>query len=716
MKKNLLFLLLLLKIASARADNGYNLWLRYPPCSSAQLAASYKKLTGVIYTNSNSETLAAALAELKLGLSGMLQQSPRIQPSADNATLLLVNIHKPLPAHFTLPAALDQLGHEGYAIRILEKNKQPILVIAANNDIGLLYGTYHLLRLLQTNQSLVHLNILEKPLMPLRLLNHWDNLDRTIERGYAGFSIWNWHTLPTYIDQRYTDYARANASIGINGTVLNNVNANATILSHEYLQKVAALATTFRPYGIRVYLSARFSAPIELGGLSTADPLDSSVTDWWKKKAAEIYTLIPDFGGFLVKANSEGQPGPQNYHRTHAEGANAIADALAPYGGIVIWRAFVYSNEVPVDRHKQAYNEFKPLDGKFRNNVILQVKNGAIDFQPREPFHPLFGALKQTKVMAEFQITQEYLGQGTHLVFLAPLFKECLNADTYTNGPGTTVARLLDGTTTGTAPTGMAGVANIGTDLNWCGHPFAQANWYAFGRLAWNHELSADTIAAEWLRMTFTNNSNFLNIVKKMMLQSREILVHYMTPLGLHHLMATGHHYGPGPWVNDLPRADWNPVYYHQADSLGIGFDRTTSGSNALEQYAPPIRNAWEQTSSTPEKFLLWFHHLPWTFQVKNGNTLWEELCKQYDEGVAGTYWLQQQWAQVDTLIDAERYNQVRMLLNIQSEEANWWRDACLLYFQSRSGLPFPAGCKKPAENLNELERKKFPYAPGMGK
>jgi alpha-glucuronidase len=567
--------------------------------------------------------------------------------------------------------------------------------------------------LLQTRQPIESLNIVSAPKLKLRLLNHWDNLDRTVERGYAGFSIWNWHTLPGYTDQRYIDYARNNASIGINGTVLTNVNANAILLTKPYLEKVAALADIFRPYGIKVYLTARFSAPIEIGGLKTADPLDAQVQQWWKDKVNEIYQLIPDFGGFLVKANSEGQPGPQNYGRTHADGANMMADAVAPHNGIIMWRAFVYSHEVPDDRHKQAYNEFEPLDGKFRSNVMVQVKNGAIDFMPREPFHPLFGAMPKTPLMMEFQLTQEYTGQGTHLVYLAPLFKECLDSDTYSNGKGSTVAKVIDGSLDNHALTGMAGVSNIGNDINWTGHPFAQANWYALGRLSWNYNLSSDEIAGEWLRMTFTNDEAFVRDTKKMMLESREIMVKYMNPIGLHHIMATGHHYGPAPWVSNLQRPEWNPVYYHKADSAGIGFNRTSTGSNALAQYKPAARKQWEDLSTCDEKFLLWFHHVPWSYSLKSGRTLWNELCYQYNSGVDSARWMQQVWDQQKNKVDAQRFRQVAMLLNIQQEEAAWWRDACLLYFQTFSKMAVPANYEKPAHSLEYYEQLVFPYAPG---
>ncbi|MBL7708896.1 MAG: alpha-glucuronidase, partial [Chitinophagaceae bacterium] len=568
-------------------------------------------------------------------------------------------------------------------------------------------------RLLQTEQPINSLHIISSPRLKLRLLNHWDNLTRTVERGYAGFSIWNWHTLPGYMDKRYIDYARANASIGINGTVLTNVNANAVILSADYLKKVAALANVFRTYGIKVYLTARFSAPVETGGLKTADPLDPAVQEWWNTKVKEIYQLIPDFGGFLVKANSEGQPGPQDYKRTHADGANMLADAVAPYNGIVMWRAFVYSAEVPDDRHKQAYNEFVPLDGKFRSNVMVQVKNGAIDFMPREPFHPLFGAMPKTPLMMEFQVTQEYLGQGTNLVYLAPLFKEVLQSDTYYKGKGSTVAKVIDGSLDHHSLNGMAGVANIGNDINWCGHPFAQANWYAIGRLGWDYNLSSEQIAEEWLRMTYSNKASFLTVASQLMLQSRDIMVQYSNPIGLHHIMGTGHHYGPAPWVNNLNRPEWNPVYYHKADSTGIGFNRTSTGSNAIAQYFPEARKLWEDINTCEEKNLLWFHHVPWDFTMKSGRTLWEELCYQYYTGAEKVKQMQQTWKGLQSFVDKDRFEQVRQLLAVQYEEAVWWRNACLLYFQTFSKKQIPTVYEQPDKPLEYYKKLRFPYAPG---
>jgi alpha-glucuronidase len=565
---------------------------------------------------------------------------------------------------------------------------------------------------MQTEQSIINLNIISSPKLKLRLLNHWDNLNRTVERGYAGFSIWNWHTLPDYIDKRYIDYARANASVGINGTVLTNVNANATILTKSYLEKVKALADAFRPYGIKVYLTARFSAPIEIGGLKTADPLNDTVQQWWKNKVKEIYSVIPDFGGFLVKANSEGQPGPQDYKRTHADGANMLADAVAPFNGIIMWRAFVYSQQSN-DRFKQAYEEFKPLDGKFRKNVLVQVKNGPIDFQPREPFSPLFGAAPQTPLMMEFQLTQEYLGQGTHLVYEAPLFKEVLNADTYAKGKGSTVAKVIDGSLDNHELTGMAGVSNIGNDINWCSHPFAQANWYALGRLNWDHNLSSEQIADEWINQTFTNEKKAVAIIRNIMLNSREALVNYMTPVGLTHIMYNGHHYGPMPWGNTLNRPDWNPVYYHKADSVGIGFDRTSKGTNALAQYTAEVSKEYADVNKCPDEYLLWFHHASWNHPMRSGRTLWNELCYKYYTGVDSVKSFIKQWNSLEKNIDGDRFKQVNQLLNIQLKDAIWWRNACLLYFQTFSKMPIPANYEQPDKTLEYYKSVRILFAPG---
>ncbi|MGB5667036.1 MAG: alpha-glucuronidase, partial [Maribacter sp.] len=601
-----------------------------------------------------------------------------------------------------------------FLIKTILLKGQEVLVITANEDVGILYGVFRFLRLMQSHQPLGNINILDAPKIDLRMLNHWDNLDRTVERGYAGFSLWNWQKLPEFIDQRYIDYARANASIGINGTVLTNVNANALVLTPMYLEKVEALANVFRPYGIKVYLTARFSAPIEIGGLLTADPLNQNVQKWWKSKAKEIYDRIPDFGGFLVKANSEGQPGPQNYGRTHVDGANMMAAALEPFNGVVIWRAFVYSEHDVSDRAKQAYSEFVPFDGKFKDNVLVQSKNGAIDFQPREPFHPLFGAMPKTPLMMEFQITQEYLGFSTHLVFLPKLFEEVLDADTYRKGKGSTVAKVIDGTLHKKKITGMAGVANIGNDLNWTGHPFTQANWFGFGRLAWDPYLSSETIAEEWLRATFTNNTEFIAPIKEMMMTSREAVVNYMDPLGLHHIFDTGHHYGPGPWVSDLSRPEWNPTYYHKADENGIGFDRTPSGSNATAQYANEVATTFNNLQTCPEEYLLWFHHLPWDYKLKNGKTLWDGMALKYQEGVDQVNGMIIIWEKVKPYISDEDFNEVRMLLEIQLKEAKWWRDACLLYFQTYSKKQLPVGVEKPSETLEYYKSLKFPFAPGI--
>jgi alpha-glucuronidase len=563
---------------------------------------------------------------------------------------------------------------------------------------------FALLRELQMQRPIASLATTGVPRIRRRMLDHWDNLDGSVERGYAGASLWDWSRLPGTLSPRYRDYARANASIGINGVVLTNVNANARALTPEYLAKVAALANVFRPYGITVYLTARFSAPIEIGGLKTADPLDSAVRAWWRTKADEIYRYIPDFGGFLVKANSEGQPGPQDYGRSHADGANMLADAVAPFGGVVMWRAFVYSNEQPDDRAKQAYSEFKPLDGKFRDNVLLQVKNGALDFQPREPFHPLFGAMPHTPLVMEVQITKEYLGFATHLAYLGTLYQEVLRADTYVRGPGSTVAKVI---------TGLAGVANIGTDRNWSGSQFDQANWYAFGRLAWNPAASAEDIGRDWVRMTFTNDATFVARVVDMMMKSRQAVVDYMTPLGLHHLMAEGHHYGPQPWFDGGKRADWTPVYFHRADAQGIGFDRSASGSNAVAQYAAPVAAEFGDIKRVPEEYLLWFHHVPWGYRMHSGRSLWDELVYRYTHGVEVVREMRKTWDEVGSQVDAERRQQIAAFLKIQEKEAKWWRDACITYFQTFSQRPIPSGLPPPEHPLDYYKALSFPYAPG---
>lgn len=713
-KKQLLLVYSILALSSiALAEDGYRLWLRYDKISNNSLLAAYKQQIIFPVIIGSSATLTVAKNELQNGLTGLLGTTITVTGITFAKTTLIIGKAADLNLYLsaTDKTELSSLGNEGFIISNSKLGAKKI-VICANTDIGVLYGVFQFLRLLQTQQDITTLHIFSSPKIKLRILNHWDNLNRSVERGYAGSSIWDWHKLPDYIDQRYIDYARANASLGINGTVLTNVNANATILTPQYLLKVAALANVFRPYGIKVFLTARFSAPIEIGGLKTADPLDASVQQWWKQKIKEIYTLIPDFGGFLVKANSEGQPGPQDYHRTHADGANMFADALAPYNGIVMWRAFVYSQSSD-DRFKQAYEEFTPLDGQFKSNVILQVKNGPIDFQPREPFSPLFGAMPKTPLAMEFQLTQEYLGQGTHLVFEAPLFKETLSADTYEKGKGSTVAKVIDGSINNYSLTAIAGVSNIGNDINWCSHPFAQANWYAFGRLAWDHELSSKQIADEWLQQTFSNNKSFVATAGNMMLHSHEALVNYMTPIGLAHIMYNGHHYGPMPWGNTLGRPDWNPVYYHKADSAGIGFNRTVSGSNALAEYKTEVSNLWGDSNTCSDTYLLWFHHVSWNHKMQTGKTLWNELCYKYYTGVDSIKAIQQQWNKLEKFVDAERFTQVKQLLNIQVKEAVWWRNACLLYFQTFSKMPIPANYEQPDKTLEYYKSLRFPFAPG---
>jgi alpha-glucuronidase len=659
------------------AENGHQLWLRAKSTIPVEVRSSKK-----------SPTIDIAINELENGWQGKAGQVIELKIVKDKL-----------------------LKDDGFRI-----NGESI---QAKTDAGLLYGAFEVLRRQQTGESIAEEIV--NPSYNLRILNHWDNLDGSVERGYAGRSIF-WRGIDSLEVSAedinlWKEYARANASVGINATVLNNVNASPTVLTKPVLERAKAVADVLRPYGIKTYLSVNFASPEVIGGLETADPLDPAVKAWWKEKVKEIYDLIPDFGGFLVKANSEGQPGPQNFGRTHADGANMMAEALESYNGIVMWRAFVYdpSDE---DRAKQAYNEFMPLDGKFHDNVIIQVKNGPIDFQPREPFSPLFGAMKSTTVMPELQVTMEYLGQSVHLVFLATLWEEFLKSETWQEGAGSTVARCTDGSLFNQEYSAIAGVANIGLDNNWCGHDFAQANWYAFGRQAWDHSISSAQIADEWLKLTFGPqnidketssydlewNLSFLQPVKQMMLNSHEATVNYMMPLGLHHIFSAHAHYGPGPWWAPRGmRADWTPPYYHQADSFGIGFDRTPSGSDAISQYHEPLAGQLADLNTCPEALLLWFHHVSWDHKMKNGRTLWNELCYRYDDGVKQVREFQQIWDKAERFVDAERFAAVQHKLTEHSLDAQEWKDACLLYFQKFSQMPIPYELERPMFNYEEL-------------
>ena len=649
-------LVLFLAAFAVQAENGHELWLRKHNVNPMNVVCS-----------ENSPTVNIAHQELQKGWQGKTGETIVLSIKSDKS-----------------------IQGDGY--------KLDASGVQANTELGILYGVYELLRRQHTDQPII--DEVSNPSYERRILDHWDNLDGTVERGYAGYSIfWRQGKDSLAVTERdkllWQEYARANASVGINGSVLNNVNASPKILKIEFLKRVKAIADVLRPYGIKIYLSINFSSPVMLGGLKTSDPLDAKVITWWKTKIKEIYSLIPDVGGFLVKANSEGQPGPQDFGRTHAEGANMMADALKPYGGIVMWRAFVYSPKER-DRARQSYDEFIPLDGQFRDNVIIQVKNSPVDFQPREPFSPLFGAMKKTSIMAELQITQEYLGQSNQLVYLSTMWEEFLQSDTYQEGTGSTVARCTDGSIFPQKYTAIAGVANIGLDTNWCGHHFAQANWYSFGRLAWNNRLTSDKIADEWIRLTFsrqqTNHSktwndndweeHFLFPIKQMMLQSREAAVNYMMPLGLHHIFAGDHHYGPGPWYAPKGlRLDWTPPYYHQADTNGIGFDRTRTGSNAVNQYHEPLCSQFNKLETCPEIYLLWFHHLPWDYKMKNGRILWDELCYHYDNGVQQVHQFQKIWDNEKPYIDTQRFEEVQSKLRRHCRDAQIWKDGCLLYF-----------------------------------
>lgn len=687
MTKQLLLLCFLLTLFEARADDGYRLWLKFDLLENAQKRDEYNRFANFIAVQTDkTPVVQTAEAELRRGLEGLLGK--KIGGSAGKKGGIFLQKNELLPP-------------EGYHIEARDGN----IFISGKDERGLLYGCYELLRQVQTGQNIAAINLRTAPKIQLRMLNHWDNPLGTIERGYAGASLWKWYELPETLDPRYRDYARANASIGINAVALNNVNASARFLTDEYLVKVKALADVFRPYGIRVFLSINFASPKILGKLPTSDPLDPEVRTWWREKAAEVYRHIPDFGGFLVKANSEGEPGPQEHSRTHADGANMLAEALQPHGGIVLWRAFVYSPDPNGDRFREAYNEFKPLDGKFAPNVIVQVKNGPIDFQSREPFHPLFGAMPKTPLAMEFQITQEYLGFSTNLVYLPTLFKECLESDTYANGKGSTVAKVVDGSVHRYPLTAIAGVANTGSDRNWTGHLMSQANWYAYGRLAWNHDLGAADIADEWVKMTWTKAPQAVATIKNILLRSRDIYVDFTTPLGLHHVMGQGIHFSPEPWLSKSARPDWTSVYYHRADSAGIGFDRTITGSKALQLYRPEVQKQWANPETCDLNYLIWFHHTPWGKKLSIGRTFWDEFCTRYYRGVEGVEWMQNEWAKLRPDVDSEMFEDVQGRLAAQHREALNWRDACVLYFQTFSKMPVPAPYQKPTRTLDELKK-----------
>jgi alpha-glucuronidase len=708
-------------VEAARADpvageDGYKLWLRYTSVEQPWRDSYAGRATRIVAFG-HSQVMQAAVSELATGFDGMLGSAPRADSSAaaviEGSVVLGTPESSPEIAARARALKLAAAGPEGFVLQSTQWGGHRVTLIAANEDVGLLYGAFRYLEIMQMRAPVTTLDVHAAPRLKLRVLDHWDNPDRSVERGYAGQSIWDFWRLPGYVDPRYTDYARADASVGINGVVLNNVNANSVYLRPQWIAKVAAIAAVMRPYGIHVYLSVQFNSPLALGETRTGDPRDPAVSAWWHAKADEIYRAIPDFGGFLVKADSEGQPGPRDYHLTQAQGANMIAGALAPHGGVLMWRAFVYATQNAQDRVRQAYAEFKPLDGQFAPNVLVQIKNGPLDFQPREPAHPLFGAMPKTNEMLEVQLTKEYLGFSTHLVYLGDLISEVLRWDTFAHGRGSTVARVIDGSLDGHTLTGMAGVANVGADRNWTGSIFGQADWYAFGRLAWDPQTDPAAIAADWVRLTFSSDPKVVTPIVAMMMRSREAVVDYMTPLGLAHIMGTGDHYGPAPWVDNLERAEWNPAYYHHAGKDGIGFDRTATGSNALADYAPEVARQLADPNADDAKFLLWFHHVPWNDRLASGRTVWQELTYRYTRGVSTVHWMASSWDSLRPYVDPERFEQTAAFLRIQQQEAQLWRDACIAYFGQQSGLPLPPGIAAPAHPLSWYEAQVYRYAPG---
>jgi alpha-glucuronidase len=683
--------------SSTSVETGYDLWMRYSAISNTTLLNQYRQDASLIVVEGSSDTLTAITTELNTGLDGLLGQNVPVSASVtqNGAVIVGTPTSSQIVADLAWGAALDAVGEEGYLIRSAMVNGKAVTVVASNGEVGALYGTFNFLRLIQTNQSLSNLDISETPKIKHRMLNHWDwdkdNHQHLVERGYAGNSIWKWDELPGIIDPRYTDYARANASIGINGVVLNNVNAQPLILTAEYLAKVKVLADIFRPYGIKVYLTARYDAPMHADSdvtISSANSTLPEVQTWWGNKVNEIYdTYIPDFGGFLMKVDSEGQPGPETtYNIDHASGANPIAEKLDARGGLLIWRTFVHDKSLDADRVKRPYIQFTPLDGQFRSNVILQCKNGPFDFQPREPIHPLFGGMPNTAMGMEFQITQEYLGHSTHLVYNAPMWKEVLDFDTYASGADSTVAKVIDGSLNAHSQSMIAGVANIGSDTNWCGHHFAQANWYAYGRLAWNHELTSEGIADEWIRMTWSNDVDVRTDLTAMMLPSWEAAVNYMTPLGLAFTVSgsdfTPSHYYPQPSKRDGK--------YWFSDSSGLGYDRTTSGTGAVGQYATEVETTFNSLSDCPEKYLLWFHKVPWTHTMNSGRTMWDELCYKFNHGIQHVIDMQTTWNSLSEKIDFRRFGEVQSKLSIHRTDATDFKDTYIAYFQGKNGLVIP--------------------------
>ncbi|MDB5704058.1 MAG: alpha-glucuronidase, partial [Sphingomonas bacterium] len=691
--KGLILLALLGMAGAAQAEDGYELWLRYQPVE-AEWQGRYGPAVTALVPGKPSPSLDAAQAELARGLGGLLGHAvPVGSDPVAGAILFGTPASSPVIAGLGLP--LGNLRTDGYLIRSISIGGKPFTVIASNDDLGVLYGSFAFLRLLQTRQPIDKLDLASSPAVMLRVLNHWDNLNGSIERGYAGSSLWKWQTLPAHIQPRYVDYARANASIGINGAVLNNVNSTDDILTPLYIEKVAALAAAWRPYGIKVYLSPRFTAPMALGRLKTADPTDPAVRRWWADEIAMIYRAIPDFGGFLVKASSEDQPGPQQYGRTHADGANMFGDLLAPHHGIVMYRAFVYADshgDLKKERAVQAYKEFVGFDGQFRDNVIIQVKDGPFDFQPREPFHPLFGAMPKTALMPEFPITKEYLGQASEMSFTGVRYEEFLSSDTYEQGPGSTVAKVIDGTLDPHKLTGVAGVANTGSDRDWSGSIFNQANWYSFGRMAWDPYLTARTTATEWTRMTLGNSPTLVATSTSMMLRSYDAMVDYSMPLGLAFMMQRDTHFGPGMWDMVARRTDWMSGWFNRAAADGVGFDRTATGSDAVGQYHAPLSTLWADPKTTPDRYLLWFHHLPWDYRMKSGRTLWDELYYRYTGGIEAVDRNRADWASLKGQVDQERFDAVTAYLDTEKRESIYWRDAGMVYFESYSHRPFVKG------------------------
>ncbi|WP_051572094.1 alpha-glucuronidase family glycosyl hydrolase [Ruminiclostridium cellobioparum] len=683
-----------------KSTSMYKCWLKYYKLENKKLSGEYENLLRNIVIKENTAITQSAVNELKRGLAGILGIRPEIsEEPAKPAFLMLGTLSGNKSIAGLLGREKQNLGEEGFIIKLLTENEQKQLLVAGKTDRGLLYGVFSLLRLIQTGTGLDELPRIENPVNQLRMVNHWDNMDGSIERGYAGKSIFYKNNKITGNLARIGDYARILASVGINAIAINNVNVHkieTLLITDRYIKDAAKLNEIFRSYGIKLFLSINFASPLSTGELSTADPLDKEVRKWWKNRAEFIYSHMPDFGGFLVKADSEGRPGPFTYGRTHADGANMLAEALKPHGGLVIWRCFVYNclqdwRDRTIDRAKAAYDHFMPLDGAFAENVLLQIKNGPMDFQVREPVSPLIGGLEKTNQVLELQTTQEYTGQQKHLCYLVPMWKEVLDFDTCAKGRGTSVKKIISREVFKNKYGGFATVTNIGDDTNWTGHQMAQANTFGYARLAWDPELTSEEIAESWIRLTYSNDRILVGTIKDMLLGSWRTYENYTSPLGIGWMVNPNHHYGPN--VDGYEYDKWGT--YHRADHKGIGVDRTVrNGTGYAGQYHKEVARLYENVETCPEELLLFFHYIPYDYRLKSGETLIQYIYNTHFEGVEQAEELKRKWESLKDKVEEDVFDHVMERLEGQIAHSKEWRDIINTYFFRKTGIPDELGRK----------------------